>query len=247
MPWWVIHSSSNSLPVRPPVRVLLIFPPTISWRFFCLFFSLHRVTAAAKAALDVVTYRLTRPDRPKSAAGASIIAPPITDPENGGTNGTGDVNDQGARSDSQSRLRVDAESAASVAIQEVEDAPMEVLGDAGVILAAMKAHPMDARLQESGWRSLIAMDTGRGDVDRFLTGGGGGDGQRSRRQMLKDCLERHGGDSMVAGQVAAILEGLVLHGGDSGVARPPNECRAIVLCFDLIGLLLGGESPCGCV
>lgn len=52
-------------------------------------------------------------------------------------------------------------------------------------------------------------------MDKFWTGAG--DGQQSRRQMLRDCLERHGGDSLVAGQVADILEGLVLQ-GDSGAS-----------------------------
>ena len=66
------------------------------------------------------------------------------------------------------------------------------------------------------------MDTGRGDVDKFWTGAG--DGQQSRRQMLRDCLERHGGDSLVAGQVADILEGLVLQ-GDSGEPSLDVGCR----------------------
>lgn len=52
-------------------------------------------------------------------------------------------------------------------------------------------------------------------MEKFLTGAG--DGKQTRRQMLRDCLERHGGDSLVAGQVADILEGLVLQ-GDSGEA-----------------------------
>lgn len=66
------------------------------------------------------------------------------------------------------------------------------------------------------------MDTGRGDVDKFWTGAG--DGQQSRRQMLRDCLERHGGDSLVAGQVADILEGLVLQ-GDSGESSLVSVAR----------------------
>lgn len=193
-------------------------------------FSSPRVTAVAKSALDVITYRLTRSDRPKGAAGVSV-APPVTDPDNA-ISSAGDVNGQVSKPDNPSPLN------ASVVVEEV-DAPMEVLKDAGVILAAMKAHPMDARVQESGWRSLIAMDTGRGDVDRFLPGGG--DGQRSRRQMLKDCLERHGGDSMVAGQVAAILEGLVLH-GDSG--ETPNATIGIgrSAVGELVQMCVGGCS-----
>lgn len=164
-------------------------------------FSGRPAAAAAKSALDVIAFRLTRPDRPKGAAAAAAAAasravggaapateadgsPAESDQEDGQPGGDGEV-----------------------------DAPMEVLKDAGVILAAMKAHPSDARVQQSGWRSLIAMDTGRGGVERHLTAGG--DGPRSRRQMLRDCLERHGGDSLVAGQVADILEELDFH-GDSG-------------------------------
>lgn len=92
------------------------------------------------------------------------------------------------------------------------DEPMEILRDGSGILATMKAHPTDSRVQESGWRALIAMDTGRGDVERFLVSG---DGQERGREMLRDCIKRHGGDSAVAGQVAAMLESLVLQ-GDSG-------------------------------
>lgn len=94
------------------------------------------------------------------------------------------------------------------------DRPMEVLKDGGAILAAMKAHPSDARVQESGWRSLIAMDTGRGDVEKFFSTG---DAQERGREMLRDCIERHGGDTEVAGQVAAMLQRLVIQGdGESG-------------------------------
>ncbi|CAB1117939.1 unnamed protein product [Ectocarpus sp. CCAP 1310/34] len=167
--------------------------------------------AAAKSALDVITVRLTRSDRPKGAAGvrgggAAAGPAPVAEGafvEN--VEGGGDTDEavSGAPWDA------DVEDAA-----EDVDTPMEILKDAGAIMAVMKAHPTDARVQQSGWRSLIAMDTGRGDVEKFWTGVG--DGQQSRRQMLRDCLERHGGDSLVAGQVADILEGLVLQGDSDG-------------------------------
>ncbi|CAM9588135.1 unnamed protein product [Ectocarpus sp. 4 AP-2014] len=163
--------------------------------------------AAAKSALDVITVRLTRPDRPKGVAGvrgggAAAGPAPVAEGavvENDEGDGDTDKAVSGAPGNA------DVENAA-----EDVDTSMEILKDAGAILAVMKAHSTDARVQQSGWRSLIAMDTGRGDVEKFWTGVG--DGQQSRRQMLRDCLERHGGDSLVAGQVADILEGLVLQG-----------------------------------
>ncbi|CAM9197891.1 unnamed protein product, partial [Ectocarpus fasciculatus] len=164
--------------------------------------------AAAKSALDVITVRLTRSDRPKGAVGvrgggAAAGPAPVAEGavvENDEGDGGTDKAVSGPRED-----------AADV---EDVDKPMEILKDAGAILAVMKAHSTDARVQQSGWKSLIAMDTGRGDVEKFWTGVG--DGQQSRRQMLRDCLERHGGDSLVAGQVADILEGLVLQGDSDG-------------------------------
>lgn len=169
-------------------------------------FSGRPAAAAAKAAMDVITFRLTRSDRPKGASvgrGGAIIPPALDVDSSLGENGRDGHTDQS----------VFRQESVNSTVDDEVDAPMEVLKDAGAILAAMKAHPTDARVQESGWRSLIAMDTGRGDVERFLTGTV--DGQRSRRQMLRDCLERHGGNSMVAGQVADILEGLALQ-DDSG-------------------------------
>lgn len=168
--------------------------------------------AAAKSALDVITVRLTRSDRPKGAAGvrgggAAAGPAPVAE-------GAVVENDEGDGG---------TDKAVSGPLEDADvddvDTPMEILKDAGAILAAMKAHSTDARVQQAGWRSLIAMDTGRGDVEKFWTGVG--DGQQSRRQMLRDCLERHGGDSLVAGQVADILEGLVLQGdsGESAVGR----------------------------
>ena len=81
------------------------------------------------------------------------------------------------------------------------------------------------------------MDTGRGDVDKFWTGAG--DGHQSRRQMLRDCLERHGGDSLVAGQVADILEGLVLQGDSGESSLVSVGCRADG------GKVLGGGAGVG--
>ncbi len=159
-------------------------------------FSGRPAAAAAKSALDVITVRLTRSDR--SAVAVAVAA--AEDDEDGGD------------ADQPASGATEGDGAAETADGDA-DAPMEVLKDAGAILAVMKAHSTDARVQQSGWRSLIAMDTGRGDVEKFWTGAE--DGQQSRRQMLRDCLERHGGDSLVAGQVADILEGLVLQ-GDSG-------------------------------
>lgn len=167
-------------------------------------FSGRPAAAAAKSALDVITVRLTRADRPKGAAGRAAGSDP---------GGAENVDDRGDADRSESEPAEDGDGRVDgVAVGDV-DAPMEVLKDAGAILAVMKAHSADARVQQSGWRSLIAMDTGRGDVEKFWTGVG--DGEQSRRQMLRDCLERHGGDSLVAGQVADILEELGLQ-GDSG-------------------------------
>ncbi|CAM9435411.1 unnamed protein product, partial [Pylaiella littoralis] len=168
-------------------------------------FSGRPAAAAAKSALDVITVRLTRSDRSHAAAAAAAAAAaPAAEAdssfsstpaaENNGDGG-GEVDESTASDDED-----EGDEEGDV------DAPMEALKDAGAILAVMKAHSADARVQQAGWRSLMAMDTGRGDVEKFWTGAG------DRRQMLKDCLERHGGDTLVAGQVADILEGLVLHG-----------------------------------
>lgn len=172
--------------------------------------------AAAKSALDVITVRLTRPHRPKGAAGvrgggAAAGPAPVAE-------GAVVENDEGDGDTGKAVSGAPGDADVEDAAEDV-DTPMEILKDAGAILAVMKAHSTDARVQQSGWRSLIAMDTGRGDVEKFWTGVG--DGQQSRRQMLRDCLERHGGDSLVAGQVADILEGLVLQGdsGESTVGR----------------------------
>lgn len=159
-------------------------------------FSGRPTAAAVRAALDVVTFRLTRPDRP-----TGITSVPVSR-ENSPVK---PVRDDG---DDDSDDRTGAEST----VHGV-DTPMEILRDASDILTAMKVHPTDSRVQQSGWRALIAIDTGRGDLEKFLKSGG--DEDQSRHQMLKDCLERHGGGKLVAGQVAEILEGLKLE-GDSG-------------------------------
>eukprot|EP00903_Cladosiphon_okamuranus_P010933 g10326.t1 len=180
-------------------------------------FSGRPAAAAAKSALDVITVRLTRPDRSPAATSAAAAAAAAAA---SGADGGGYASDNGEIEDGGGGEGDDNPGAGERGVGddgdvEVDvDAPMEVLKDAGGILAVMKAHSADARVQQSGWRSLIAMDTGRGDVDKFWTGAG--DGQQSRRQMLRDCLERHGGDSLVAGQVADILEGLVLQGDSDG-------------------------------
>lgn len=162
---------------------------------------------AAKASLDVITFRLSRSDRLKSADDATVTAVTAA---NVAAVVPSSMDADSALGESESpEQAVTGVDAYSVEV----DAPMEVLKDAGAILAAMKAHPTDVRVQEAGWRSLIAMDTGRGQVEQLLSGGG--DAKGNRRQMLRNCLERHGGDSKVAGQVADILEGLVLQ-GDSG-------------------------------
>eukprot|EP00752_Nemacystus_decipiens_P007872 g7033.t1 len=178
-------------------------------------FSGRPAAAAAKSALDVITVRLTRPDRsPAATAAASGVDGGSFASEDGEGGGEGEDGD-GADAEEAAEGGVGSGDGDGNGDGEADvDAPMEVLKDAGAILAVMKAHSTDARVQQSGWRSLIAMDTGRGDVDKFWTGAG--DGQQSRRQMLRDCLERHGGDSLVAGQVADILEGLVLQGDSDG-------------------------------
>ncbi|CAN0383916.1 unnamed protein product, partial [Hapterophycus canaliculatus] len=165
-------------------------------------FSGRPAAAAAKSALDVITVRLTRADRPKGAAVGRAVGASATD--GGGSAGAEDGEDGCDGDRSESGAAADGDSGVDGVAADGVDAPMEVLKDAGAILAVMKAHSADARVQQAGWRSLIAMDTGRGDVEKFWTGVG--DGEQSRRQMLRDCLERHGGDSLVAGQVADILE-----------------------------------------
>lgn len=162
----------------------------------------RHVAAAAKAALDVITFRLTRTDRPHGRrTGIDGVIPPLNKSDS-----VGNASKDPKKGDAGGGLESWGEA------MDGEDVPMEVLKDGSGILGVMRAHPSDARVQESGWRSLIAMDTGRGDVEKFFTGG---DGQERRREMLKDCIERHGGDSEVAGRVAAMLERLVLS-GDSG-------------------------------
>lgn len=180
--------------------------------FFTSTLCQSHLPAVSKAALDMITFRLTRPDRPQCArTGINGVIPPLakasskeavedSDPGNGHANGG-----FGAR---------DEREGGGGAAEDGVDEPMEILKDGGAILAAMRAHPTDARVQESGWRSLLAMDTGRGDVEKFFAG----DGHERGREMLKDCIERHGGDSAVAGHVAEMLERLVLQ-GDSGKAR----------------------------
>lgn len=182
-------------------------------------FSGRPAAAAAKSALDVITVRLTRSDRSAVAASA---APPASGAD--GSNAGAADDEDGCDADQPASGAAEGDGTAETADGDA-DAPMEVLKDAGAILAVMKAHSTDARVQQSGWRSLIAMDTGRGDVEKFWTGAE--DGQQSRRQMLRDCLERHGGDSLVAGQVADILEGLVLQ-GDSGELCRVESSRVVV-------------------
>lgn len=165
--------------------------------------------AAAKSALDVVTIRLSRSDRPKGS-GVSRIAS-FSSSVGGEGGGDEDGTTPSQNDDGDNRLSSGAVNRSAV-VSELDE-PMEILGDASAILAAMKAHPTNVRVQQSGWKSLIAMDTGRGDVEALL--GPCGDGKGSTRQILKDALKRHAGDSLVAGQVADILEGLVLQ-GESG-------------------------------
>lgn len=176
-------------------------------------FSGRPAAAAAKAALDVITFRLTRPDRPKGSAVTRPGGVALPSSEDGGIT----PGDSGGRDDNEDKMAPAIEKSSSFSVgSDGVDTPMEVLKDADAILAAMKAHPSDARVQQSGWKSLLAMDTGRGGSQRAVPGAG--DGYQSRRQMLRDCLERHGGESLVAGQVADILAGLGLH-TDSGELR----------------------------
>lgn len=177
-------------------------------------------SAVAKAALDVITFRLTRSDRARTGPKGAIasLTPKSDANTTSDSNSNGHSDDQDDNSNSQSVWQTGGEDSTE---DDGVDKPMEILKDGGAILATMKAHPTDARVQESGWRSLIAMDTGRGDVERFLVSG---DGQERGREMLRDCIKRHGGDSAVAGQVAAMLERLVFQ-GDSG------EERAAVVIF----------------
>lgn len=110
-------------------------------------FSGRPAAAAAKSALDVITVRLTRADRsPAAAPGA----------DGGGGGGAasddedeGDTDDPSASGAAEGGVTRDADGKGGV------DAPMDVLKDAGAILAVMKAHSTDARVQQSGWRSLI--------------------------------------------------------------------------------------------
>ena len=183
-------------------------------------FSGRPAAAAAKASLDVITFRLTRPDRPKGPAVTRQGSAALPSTEDGiitpGDNGRSITRgDSGRDEDSDKAAAPTLEKSSSFSVGDGDgvDTPMEVLKDADAILAAMKAHPSDARVQQSGWKSLLAMDTGRGGSQRAVPGVG--DGYKSRRQMLRDCLERHGGESLVAGQVADILAGLGLH-TDSG-------------------------------
>lgn len=165
--------------------------------------------AAAKSALDVITIRLSRSDRPKGSGVCRIAS--FSSSVGGEGGGDEDETTPSQNDDVDDRLSSGAVNRSAV-VSELDE-PMEILGDASAILAAMKAHPTNVRVQQSGWKSLIAMDTGRGDVEALL--GPCGDGKRSTRQILKDALKRHAGDSLVAGQVADILEGLVLQ-GESG-------------------------------
>lgn len=180
-------------------------------------FSGRPAAAAAKAALDVITFRLTRPDRPKGPAVTRPGGVSLPSAEDGVIT-PGDNGGRDEEADKTAAPAIEKSSSFSVGDDGV-DTPMEVLKDADAILAAMKAHPSDARVQQSGWKSLLAMDTGRGGSQR--AGPGAGDGYQSRRQMLRDCLERHGGESLVAGQVADILAGLGLHtdSGESWLVR----------------------------
>lgn len=176
-------------------------------------FSGRPAAAAAKAALDVITFRLTRPDRPKGPALTRPGGVALPSAEESGLASS----DSGGRDEEADKTAPAIERSSSFSVSsDGVDTPMEVLKDADAILAAMKAHPSDARVQQSGWKSLLAMDTGRGGSQRAVPGAA--DGYQSRRQMLRDCLERHGGESLVAGQVADILAGLGLH-TDSGELR----------------------------
>lgn len=180
----------------------------------------------AKAALDVITFRLTRSDRARTGPkglldplsvvkdDAESASSPFTTPATASMDSNGHVGiDQASGGDENDRSiwEVGGGDSDGARADGVDD-PMEILRNGSDILATMKAHPTDSRVQESGWRALIAMDTGRGDVEKFLVSG---DGQERGRQMLRDCIKRHGGDSAVAGQVTAMLERLVLQ-GDSG-------------------------------
>ena len=170
-------------------------------------FSGRPASATAKSALGVIAIRLSGSDRPKGPAASrrgSSYVPSIAD-------GDGDRISPNRFDEASDQLASRMPSRSEIV--GVIDEPMEVLGGASAILAAMRAHPMDACVQQAGWKSLIAMDTGRGYVETLFAPGV--DGKRSRRQMLRDALERHGGDSLVAGQVAEILDGLALL-GDSG-------------------------------
>lgn len=118
-------------------------------------FSGRAAAAAAKSALDVITVRLTRPDRSPAAAAAAALGAD-GDGENGEGEGEGegeggdDANPSGSgAAATEGGVGGDGDAEADV------DAPMEVLKDAGAILAVMKAHSTDARVQQSGWRSLI--------------------------------------------------------------------------------------------
>lgn len=118
-------------------------------------FSGRPAAAAAKSALDVITVRLTRPDRSPAAAAAATAAAAS------GADGSGSVSDNGESEGGGGGESDDHPGAAEEGVGvdgdgEVDvDSPMEVLKDAGGILAVMKAHSADARVQQSGWRSLI--------------------------------------------------------------------------------------------
>ncbi|CAM9186009.1 unnamed protein product, partial [Choristocarpus tenellus] len=178
--------------------------------------------AISKAALDLITCRLTRSSTlkrgPKSGQEPSL--PSNLNKSRRGSLGSLEPT-SGHKQDISRRGSLGSQEPKSALPFDVEEdtgkdgskscgdntESIEALQGGGVILAAMASHPQDARVQEAGWRALIAMDTGRRDVEMLFESK---EGAECGHELLRSCLERHGGDSGVVGEVVSMLQNLGL-------------------------------------